>query len=95
MLRIFRTGFITNKTNTPSMEQMNANNRTTFPQNSYIIPPNGGANKHPNDMNARAIQRALFLSLSSGNRSAIIASPDESANAEPNPWRLLAKNKTA
>ena len=38
---------------------------TGLPQNSYRKPPKGGATKHPKDMNARAIPRALDLSASS------------------------------
>lgn len=41
--------------------------------------------KHPNEMKAKAIPRAADRSPSSQNRSAIMAKPDVSANAEPKP----------
>ena len=37
----------------------------TFPQKSYRIPPNGGATRHPNEMKAKAMPRALERSDSS------------------------------
>ena len=49
------------------MRQTNASitKGTGFPQNSYKNPPKGGATRHPKDIKARAIPRALDLSASS------------------------------
>lgn len=89
-------GFITSNSMAPSMAHTSANirNGTSLPANWYNAPPNGGATKQPKLINANAMPNARDRSFSSVNRSAIIAKPDVSANAEPTPCSDLAKNRT-
>jgi len=51
----------------PSISAMSesARNGTALPANSYRKPPNGGANRQPNEMNASAMPCARVLSLAS------------------------------
>lgn len=82
-----RWGLITIKTAIASAKQTNDRIRkgTGFPASEYNTEPNGGATRHPNEMKAKAIPSAADLSFSSVNRSAIMARPEVSANAEPKP----------
>lgn len=68
--------------------KLSIRNGTDFPNSEKSTEPNGGAIKQPNEMKANAIPSAADRSPSSVKRSAIIARPDVSANAEPKPLKM-------
>lgn len=77
-----------------SAKKASSTNGTLRPVYSYKTPPNGGATRLPNEMNASAMPSAFDRSPSSVNRSAIMARPLVSANALPTPCKLRAMKST-